>query len=653
MTGQSNTSRLWTLLVCGLVVVSVFSPVVSATPTDGTTTTHADIDAELGSKDKYFDTINPSIYNVVEKNIDVTNTGNVTHTFYVGFGVTDPNGEAWNNGGTAGTAVTLDPGETQRVAVEWDVESDAPSGMYDGAITVWTGNSSTDLGEPLDTVRFPEWFYLDRSLGEDDSPTNQTDTETPTVAAELGPKDQYYDTINPSIYGMLDKNIDVTNTGDERHTFYVGFGVTDPNGDAYNNGGASGTAVTLDPGETQRVTLTWDVPRDAPSGMYDGAVTVWSGDSSANLGEALDTVRYPEWFYLDRSLGENDSTDQSDDADEQDVTPEPEPAIDAELGAPNAYDDQFETGVGDTVSKTIDVTNTGDETHNHLVALRVTSPTGETFSDFGLRESTTVELGPGETKSVTVTWVVREGLPEGTYDGEVTVYRGATPTTADVALDSVTLTDWFTIERTTPPTSTPPATPEPEPTASTATPEPAPTEAATDAPAAETTATSAPTTAPSTATPTSTPAPAETDAPSTPASEVPDPPAADNNPTEQPSTDSSEQATPTPSDTATPSTTESVTTAPTDESGSDRVVTTATATRTSESSAATAETSAASVATSDPAGPSAPNVTENSYTPVIRSGDDDVQSSGAGPGFGIAVAVAALLVVGLGLRQVE
>ena len=73
----------------------------------------------------------------VEALVDVTNTGNVEHTFFVGFSAIGPEGEAYDNDETTGTAVQLAPDETATETLVWEVEPDLPSGQYDLTVAVW------------------------------------------------------------------------------------------------------------------------------------------------------------------------------------------------------------------------------------------------------------------------------------------------------------------------------------------------------------------------------------------------------------------------------------------------------------------------------------------------------------------------------------
>ncbi|WP_168215941.1 PKD domain-containing protein [Halorussus ruber] len=81
--------------------------------------------------------------------------------------------------------------------------------------------------------------------------------------------------------------VEVENTGDVRHTFFVGYGVQGPDREWYNNDGQTGTTVTLDPYETEWVRLRWTVESDAPPGEYGSRTSVWEESDRDNLHTRL------------------------------------------------------------------------------------------------------------------------------------------------------------------------------------------------------------------------------------------------------------------------------------------------------------------------------------------------------------------------------
>lgn len=96
----------------------------------------------------------------VEALVDVTNTGNVEHTFFVGFSAIGPEGEAYDNDETTGTAVQLAPDETATETLVWEVEPDLPSGQYDLTVAVWEESDRDALERRVDTERKSEAFSL-------------------------------------------------------------------------------------------------------------------------------------------------------------------------------------------------------------------------------------------------------------------------------------------------------------------------------------------------------------------------------------------------------------------------------------------------------------------------------------------------------------
>jgi len=108
----------------------------------------------------------------VSASVTVRNTGGQKHTFFVGYSVFGPNGTEYYNADQeepTGTTVTLEPDETKTVTVVWQVEPDAPDGMYDALTIVWKEEKRDDLETKLDGSRVDDAFEVDNS-----SSTNST-----------------------------------------------------------------------------------------------------------------------------------------------------------------------------------------------------------------------------------------------------------------------------------------------------------------------------------------------------------------------------------------------------------------------------------------------------------------------------------------------
>lgn len=82
--------------------------------------------------------------------------------------------------------------------------------------------------------------------------------------------------------------------GDQEHTFFVGYGAVDFEGEPYDNDGTTGTTVTLEPGATAEVDLEWIVEENAPEGWYDLGTAVWLEADRDALQTRLDEAEREE-----------------------------------------------------------------------------------------------------------------------------------------------------------------------------------------------------------------------------------------------------------------------------------------------------------------------------------------------------------------------
>jgi PKD repeat protein len=98
-----------------------------------------------------------------------------------------------------------------------------------------------------------------------------------------------------SVGDEVTATVKVKNTGETTWKFFVGYSVRHQESKTtYSNESQTGTFVTLDPGETKTVTVSWRVDDGAKPGMYDAIAAVWYGypedgaDRIANTGWATD-----------------------------------------------------------------------------------------------------------------------------------------------------------------------------------------------------------------------------------------------------------------------------------------------------------------------------------------------------------------------------
>jgi len=83
----------------------------------------------------------------------------------------------------------------------------------------------------------------------------------------------------------------VTNTGENGHTFFVGYSATpDGSNTVYDNDGSTGSTITLAGGETGSVDLSVTIPEDAPTSGYTLLTSVWAESDRNSLETRLATA---------------------------------------------------------------------------------------------------------------------------------------------------------------------------------------------------------------------------------------------------------------------------------------------------------------------------------------------------------------------------
>lgn len=93
----------------------------------------------------------------VDARVQVENTGNREHTYFVGYSVTGPDGAIYD---APGETVTLVPGSTERVDLEWEIPGDVNAGYYDARVSVWKGSDPTNLQTRLADVDRVDQFEV-------------------------------------------------------------------------------------------------------------------------------------------------------------------------------------------------------------------------------------------------------------------------------------------------------------------------------------------------------------------------------------------------------------------------------------------------------------------------------------------------------------
>lgn len=319
---------------------------------------------------------------IATSSVTVENTGNVEHTYYVGYTVFGPNGGEYDNDDTTGTKRTIAAGDSRRVDLDWQVPNQAPNGTYDVLVAVWKESDPDALVTRLDEVRASDTFSVD--------------SDGPDVSASIVEFDVTSGEFTSG--GTVSGRAIVENTGGADHTFFVGFGARDPDGREYDNDGTTGKPVTVAGGDRRTVDLEWDIPSNAPGGAYDLGTAVWKESDRSKLETRLDD----QWI--------------RDAITVTTVTPS------AEIESIGPASGQF--AEGQVVTTSIEVRNTGEAEHTFFVGYSVRGPDGEAY-DNGDTTGRPVTIAAGATVQVELEWQVTRAAPSGKYDIEVVVWAEA------------------------------------------------------------------------------------------------------------------------------------------------------------------------------------------------------------------------------------
>ena len=315
----------------------------------------------------------------VETTANVENTGNTNHTYFVGYTVHGPNGEEYDNDGETGRTVSLNPGESRSVDLEWTVELDAPGGEYDVQVALWEESDRDNLHTRLDEEREYSTFEVE---GEEvNGRINWISPDSGTYSED------------DSVW----TNANVENTGNVRHTFFIGYSIHGPDGGTYDNDDETGQTVTLDPQESETVDLEWVVESDVPDGSYDVQVALWEESDRNDLHTRLNE----EWEYSAFEI-------------------EAEKEINGQVNWIDPSSGKYSED--ESVWTTVDVENTGDESHSFFVGYTVHGPDGEEYDNDG-ETGQAVTLDPNESDTVDLEWDVESDVPDGEYDVQVALWE--------------------------------------------------------------------------------------------------------------------------------------------------------------------------------------------------------------------------------------
>ncbi|MBW1298793.1 DUF7507 domain-containing protein [Aquimarina litoralis] len=324
---------------------------------------------------------------VIEYDIVVTNTGNVTLT---DIEITDANADA---GSIVGSPIaSLDPGESVTVTANQTItQADIDAGFIENSATA-TGDSP--LGGPDDVTDVSDAGDETVETPNGDGTTDGVTDNDPTVTDLIAdPSLSVIKTVRVPgsvLNNVIEYDIVVTNTGNVTLTDIE---ITDANADA---GSIVGSPIaSLDPGESVTVTANQTITQaDIDAGFIENSATA-TGDSPQG--------------------GPDDVTDVSDAGDESVETPNGDGTTDGVTDNDPTVTDLVadpeltlvKTGVvngsnaGDTITYTFTVTNTGNVTVDNIFIDDIL--TGST--NLAVTPST---LAPGEQGTAQATYVLTQ-----------------------------------------------------------------------------------------------------------------------------------------------------------------------------------------------------------------------------------------------------
>lgn len=219
--------------------------------------------------------------------------------------------------------------------------------------------------------------------------------------------------------GVVTTDVTFENTGSTDHTYFVGYTVHGPDGGVYDNDGTTGTAVTLSAGEQRTVRVGWEVESAAPTGSYDVQVSVWEESDPDNLHTRL----ADQWVYDAFSVEEE--------------------TVDARITELSPASGTYESGEG--VTSELRIENTGNAEHTFYAGYSVWGPNENSYDNSGTTGQA-VQLAPGESRSLSVTWNVEEDAPEGSYDIQVAAWKESGPDNLHTRLDERWEYDTFYVQ---------------------------------------------------------------------------------------------------------------------------------------------------------------------------------------------------------------
>ena len=368
----------------------------------------------------------------VSSTIEVANTGNVQHTYFVGYSAIGPDGEYYDNGDTTGKTVTLDPGEQKMVDVEWTVESEIPEGEYSLVSALWKESDRTTLNTQLDSSRV-------------ENAVSVTGTDIGTVTVTSDPTRATIEIDGNSISERTPASLELE---DGDHTVTV-------SADGYES---ETRTVTVTPGTENTISFDLNLNQQGPSADAGGPYSVSAGndvtlDSSGSY-DPDGKIESTSWQVVGDTGSISDGTFTAPSSVDSETTVTVELTV-TDNESNTDTDTATVTVSPDTGSASFDIsitdTNSPVDAGSELVVdANVTntgSASGTETIDFldssgNVVDTETVGLNPGNQQTVSLTWQTKSS---DAGSGDITVRSSSDSATAPVQISSSKQTV-FTIE---------------------------------------------------------------------------------------------------------------------------------------------------------------------------------------------------------------
>lgn len=200
-----------------------------------------------------------------------------------------------------GATVTASSGSVtagEQITIEYTILTEEEDGKTVSITGSVANGVSQDLPERSYTIMAPETPppppVPTATPTPEPTPTpTPTPEPTPTATPEINAQIIDFDVVSGEFRQgeTVDATATVENTGNVENTFFVSYSALGPDSGSYDNNDDTGQTVTLDPGDSQGVSLSWTVQSNSPTGTYDAITSVWEERDRDNLQTRLDSER--------------------------------------------------------------------------------------------------------------------------------------------------------------------------------------------------------------------------------------------------------------------------------------------------------------------------------------------------------------------------